>query len=51
MKRFSRRTLVLAAMFGLVRTAAAQSTVTYEDHEGIRYQVTRQVVPRQIPVT
>jgi hypothetical protein len=29
----------------------AEAQVTYEDVGGIRYQVTRQTVPRQIPVT
>jgi hypothetical protein len=42
-----------AALFTLATLAAQTVTaqVTYEDVNGIRFQVTRQVVPRSVPVT
>jgi hypothetical protein len=45
------RRWTLAAFASLVASASAHAEVTYEDIGGIRYQVTRQSVPRQVPVT
>ncbi len=47
-QRGAAATLVLLAM---LVAGSANGQVTYEDVNGIRYQVTRQVVPRSVPVT
>jgi hypothetical protein len=49
-RRPAARRWTLAAIASLA-AAPALAEVTYEDVGGIRYQVTRQTVPRQVPVT
>lgn len=46
--KFTSVALLLAVVGSAIRVNA--QTTTYEDIGGVRYQVTRQVVPRQIPV-
>ena len=48
---FNQRAASAALLLAAVATRPVQGQVTYEDVGGIRYQVTRQTVPRQIPVT
>jgi hypothetical protein len=43
--------LILVAGAILTGAAATAQDIRYEDVDGIRYKVTRQVVPRQVPVT
>lgn len=46
-----RATMAALALGALAAGRPAAAQVTYEDVGGIRYQVTRQSVPRQIPIT
>jgi hypothetical protein len=48
---FSRRGAAALLVVATINARAANAEVTYVDENGIRYQVTRQVVPRSVPVT
>jgi len=52
MSNYPRRVIATAAMFvGISVPCATGQDVTYEERDGVRYQVTRQVMQQQVPTT
>ena len=45
------KTVIFAILAGFCAPAADGQEVTYEERNGVRYQVTRRVVQRQVPTT